>query len=64
VLIVYEDHGRLGVLIEWVVRDLVERVGPDRFRFPSRMYEGDQLVFERDGAGCVIAAIVGGARFE
>ncbi|MBL8726804.1 MAG: serine hydrolase [Planctomycetes bacterium] len=63
VLIVYEDHGRLGVLIEWVVRDLPERVGPDEYWFPPGMYGGDSLRFERDGAGGVVAAIVGGARF-
>ncbi|HEB52892.1 MAG TPA: serine hydrolase, partial [bacterium] len=34
VLIVYEDHGRLAVLIEWVVHDMPVREGPDRYRFP------------------------------
>lgn len=63
VLVVYEDHGRLGVLIEWLVRDLLDRTGPDRFVFPGGMYRGDQLRFERDDGGAVTAAIVGGARF-
>jgi CubicO group peptidase (beta-lactamase class C family)/D-alanyl-D-alanine dipeptidase len=63
VLVVYEDGGRLGVLIEWVVRDLPDREGPDRYRFPPGMYGGDQLVFERDDQGVVVAAVVGGARF-
>ena len=63
VLVVYEDRGQLAVLIEWVVRDLPERVGPDHYRFLPGMYGGDQLVFERDGAGKVTAAVVGGARF-
>lgn len=62
-LIVYEDRGRLGVLIEWVVRDLPEREGPDRYRFLPGLYGGDRLVFERDAAGGVVAAVVGGARF-
>ncbi|MBL8724078.1 MAG: serine hydrolase [Planctomycetes bacterium] len=64
VLVVYEDHGRLGVLIEWVVRDLPEPVGPDLYHFPPGMYGGDRLRFERDAQGEVVAAVVGGARFE
>ncbi len=61
-LIVYEDHGRLAVLIEWVVRDLPEPQRQDHYVFPPGMYGGDQLQFERvDGA--VVAAVVGGARF-
>ncbi|MBL8752104.1 MAG: serine hydrolase, partial [Planctomycetes bacterium] len=63
VLVVYEDRGQLGVLIEWVVRDLPERIGPDRYRFNPGMYTGDTLAFERDTAGKVTAAVVGGARF-
>ncbi|MFM1872782.1 MAG: hypothetical protein RL398_2204, partial [Planctomycetota bacterium] len=62
-LIVYEDQGQLGVLIEWVVRDLPEPTRRDAFRFPPGMYGGDQLVFERDAKGKVVAAVVGGARF-
>ncbi|MFY9344017.1 MAG: serine hydrolase [Planctomycetota bacterium] len=63
VLVVYEDRGRLGVLIEWVVRDLPERVGPDHYTFNPGMYGGDALRFERDAQGKVVAAVVGGARF-
>ena len=64
VLIVYEDRGRLGVLIEWVVRDLPDRVAKDLYSFPPGMYHDDELRFERDDRGRVVAAIVGGARFE
>jgi CubicO group peptidase (beta-lactamase class C family)/D-alanyl-D-alanine dipeptidase len=63
VLVVYEDRGRLGVLIEWLVRDLPDRLGPDEYVFPPGMYSGDRLRFERDAAGRVTAAVVGGARF-
>jgi D-alanyl-D-alanine dipeptidase/CubicO group peptidase (beta-lactamase class C family) len=63
VLVVYEDRGRLAVLIEWVVRDLPEQRGPDDYWFPPGMYGGDSLRFERDGDGEVTAAVVGGARF-
>jgi D-alanyl-D-alanine dipeptidase len=63
VLVVYEDHERLAVLIEWVVRDLPDREGKDQYRFPPGMYTADQLLFERDDEGQVVAAVVGGARF-
>lgn len=62
-LVVYEDHGRLGVLLEWVLHELPEPVEPDLYRFPAGMYGGDLLRFERDAAGEVVAAVVGGARF-
>jgi len=63
VLVVYEDHQRLAVLIEWVVRDIPDREGKDRYRFPAGMYNADQLLFERDESGQVVAAVVGGASF-
>lgn len=63
VLIVYEDHGQLGVLIEWVRRDLVAPVRPDVYVFPDGMYGGDALRFERDADAAIVAVTVGGARF-
>ena len=63
-LIVYEDQGRLGVLIEWVVRDLPDKEERDRYSFPPGMYHDDELQFVRDPAGAVTAVLVGGARFE
>ena len=63
-LIVYEDHGRLGVLIEWVVRDLPDLEEADRYSFPPGLYHDDELRFVRDEDGAVTAALVGGARFE
>ena len=63
-LIVYEDRGRLGVLIEWVVRDLPDPEAKDRYSFPPGLYHDDELRFVRDAEGVVTAALVGGARFE
>lgn len=63
VLVVYEDRGQLAVLIEWVVRDVPERLDADLYRFNPGMYTGDQLRFERGANGRVVAVLVGGARF-
>ncbi len=63
-LIVYEDQGRLGVLIEWVVRDLPDLEEKDRYSFPPGMYHDDELQFVRGDDGAVVAVLVGGARFE
>jgi D-alanyl-D-alanine dipeptidase/CubicO group peptidase (beta-lactamase class C family) len=63
VLVVYEDGGRLSLLIEWLVREQPDREGPDQFRFGPGMYNGDLLRFERDAEGKVTAATVGGTRF-
>lgn len=64
VLVVHEDRGKLAVLIEWAVRDVPEPRGGDQYLFLPGMYGGDALAFERDANGKVIAARVGGARFE
>ncbi|MCB9868737.1 MAG: serine hydrolase [Planctomycetes bacterium] len=63
VLVVYEDHQRLGVLIEWVEHAMPVREAKDRYRFAAGMYTADRLLFERDAKGRVCAAVVGGARF-
>lgn len=63
-LVVYEDRGRLGVLIEWVIRDLPDLVEKDLYSFPPGMYHDDDLRFLRDADGKVVAVDVGGARFE
>lgn len=62
-LLVYEDRGRLGVLLEWFIRELPRREAPDHYRFPGGMYGGDALVFERDDTGEVVALRLAGARF-
>ncbi len=64
VLVVFEDQGRLCVLIEWVERAVLEPLGPDRFRFgDGTMYSGDLVVFERDGQGVLTGVRVGGTLF-
>lgn len=62
VLVVYEQFGRLAVLGNWVVHDLPEPVGADHFTFPPGMFESEDLRFERDAGGSVVAAWLGAVR--
>lgn len=62
VLVVYEQCGRLAVLGNWVVHDLPEPAGADHFTFPPGMFESEDLRFERDAAGSVVAAWLGAVR--
>ncbi|MBL9080033.1 MAG: serine hydrolase [Planctomycetes bacterium] len=64
VLVVYEDHGRLGVLIEWVLRELPDRTGPDTFVVRGGMYADHELRFERGADGRAVAVHLGATRFE
>jgi len=56
-LIVYEDGGRLGTLLEWHVREQPVRTGPDRYEFPPGSFGGETLRFVRDNGGRVTAAV-------
>lgn len=62
VLVVLEQRGRLAVLVDQVVHDVPEQVAADHYRFPPGMYDGDDLRFERDADGRVVAARLGAAR--
>lgn len=64
VLVVLEQRGRLAVLVDQVVHDIPEPVGVDHYRFPPGMYDGDDLRFERDASGSVVAARLGAARLR
>ena len=70
-LFILEDHGRLHALIEWFERypltelsRLAEADGP-RFAFPESggLYHGEEIHFELDDSGAVVAAVAGGIRF-
>ena len=61
-VIVYEQRGRLGVLADWLVHDLPEPVSADHYVFPPGMYDGDDLRFERDRDGAVVALRLGAVR--
>jgi D-alanyl-D-alanine dipeptidase/CubicO group peptidase (beta-lactamase class C family) len=66
VLFIYEDAGQLKALIEWTEMDALTRLGPDEFAFPATggLYHGERIVFERDAAGTITAAVAAGVRFQ
>mgnify|MGYP001025997911 CR=1 FL=1 len=53
ILYIYEEHGKLTALIEWMEKDILTEVEKDLFAFPSTggMYHGEQLRFKRNGDG-------------
>jgi CubicO group peptidase (beta-lactamase class C family)/D-alanyl-D-alanine dipeptidase len=52
VLYILEKDGKLYALIEWAFLYPLEEVSADVFRFPDYgLYQGDKLVFTRDGKG-------------
>lgn len=52
ILYILEMDGRLWALIEWYEFDPLEQVSEDVFGFPDRgLYDGEQLIFKRDGRG-------------
>jgi len=52
VLYILEKRGRLTALIEWFFEYPLTHVGGDTYAFPkSGLYDGERLVFKRDGSG-------------
>lgn len=51
-LYILEKRGKLHALIEWFFLYPLEEVSADVYRFPrSGLYDGEQLIFTRDGSG-------------
>ncbi|MBB4631034.1 serine hydrolase [Sphingosinicella soli] len=65
VLRIYERDGRPFVWIEWTEHTELTRTAADRYAFPldRSLYPFEALTFERDTAGNVTAADLGGIRF-
>ena len=65
ILYVFEQDGRLNVLIEWLEFDALTQAGDDVFNFPSRgLYIGEKAVFTRDGTGNATQVKVSGVIFK
>jgi CubicO group peptidase (beta-lactamase class C family)/D-alanyl-D-alanine dipeptidase len=63
-LYLYEDLGRLRVLIEWFFAYPLEEISDSVFLFPSRgLYAGERLVVHRDREGKASAVELNGIRF-
>lgn len=66
VLFVYEKSGLLHALIEWTEMNPLAPAGVDTFDFPADggLYHGEQVRFERNDEGQVVAAVAAGIRFD
>jgi CubicO group peptidase (beta-lactamase class C family)/D-alanyl-D-alanine dipeptidase len=63
-LFVFEDRGKLSVLIEWFDNAPLEQVSHDTFKFPARgLYQDESAVFQRTSDGMVTGVKVGGVLF-
>jgi len=63
-LFVFEDHGKLSVLIEWFDDAPLEQVSRDTFKFAaSGLYQDESAVFLRAADGAVTGVRVGGVLF-
>lgn len=65
VLRIYERDGQPFAWVEWTEHSPLTRVAADRYAFPTDrgLYPLESLGFERDAAGEVTAANLGGIRF-
>ena len=65
ILYVFEQDGRLNVLIEWLEFDTLTQVNDDVFDFPPRgLYVGEKAVFTRDTSGNATQLKVSGVIFK
>lgn len=62
-LLVLEDAGGLHVVVEWAERAHPVPCGPDQFRLVGGSRDGEELVFQRDTEGSVVALQLGGVRY-
>lgn len=64
-LYILERDGRLTALIEWFFEYPLERQSDSVFTFPARgLYDGQRIVFHRDGRGRVTGATVATVLFK
>jgi D-alanyl-D-alanine dipeptidase len=65
VLYLREKDGKLNALIEWFFEYPLERVSQNRYRFPKwGLYDGEEVLFERDAKGVASAVVAGTVRLK
>jgi len=65
VLYIREKDGKLNALIGWFFEYPLERLSRNVYRFPKwGLYDGEQVVFERNAKGMVTAATAGNVRYK
>jgi len=65
VAVVGERDGHLTLLVEWLEEYPLEAVDDGRFALPRDrgLYRGEEVWFERDAQGAVVALVLGAVRF-
>jgi CubicO group peptidase (beta-lactamase class C family)/D-alanyl-D-alanine dipeptidase len=64
ILYIYERDNRLWALIEWFFPYPLSEITRDTFAFPANgLYDGERIVFTRDGVGRATEARAAGVRF-
>jgi CubicO group peptidase (beta-lactamase class C family)/D-alanyl-D-alanine dipeptidase len=65
ILYVFEQEGRLNVLIEWLEFDALTQATEDVYSFPpGGLYDGEKAIFTRDGSGNATQVKVSGVVFK
>ena len=65
ILYIREKDGKLNALVDWFLEYPLERVSPNRYRFPRwGFYDGEDVAFERDAKGAATAVVAGGVRLK
>ena len=64
-LFVFEDRGKLNILVEWFDFEPLQPVSRDHFQLPaSGLYQSEPVTFLRDGSGAVTGAKIGSVVFK
>ncbi|MCA1602861.1 MAG: serine hydrolase, partial [Acidobacteria bacterium] len=65
ILFIFEKDGKLWALIEWFEFDPLEEVSENIFKFPTRgLYDGERLIFTRDGRGRATQVVAANVTFK
>jgi CubicO group peptidase (beta-lactamase class C family)/D-alanyl-D-alanine dipeptidase len=65
VLYILEKDGKLWALIEWFEFDPLEEISENEFKFPDHgLYDGERLLFKRDGKGRATQVVAANVTFK